>query len=188
MSARLDISINIVGLPTVFTDAVAMAQIGNAVKILIVRRTQRGTDANGRAFLGYATNPIWISTGTGRPLAPKGGTLSRTGKTMRFDGGYKEYKERSRGPGQRPSVSTPAASTSEVDLLLTGDLMRSIKVTETTAETVTVAAGVGMATEYADPVNDRREFMGIAPDDVPLLEAEATEAIRGAMRRLYGAP
>lgn len=180
------ITVKVTGMPNAFTDREAMAEIGDAVKVLIVRRTLSGKDAAGAAFKAYSTRPISIPTGSGRPLAPKGGALSADGKSMFFEGGYAEYKRRSRGPGQRPSVPSPAASTGEVDLVLSGDLMRSIKVLPPTKSDEVVVRTDSSTAAYAGPVNALREFMGLAPDDMRLLSDEATEAVRRAIARLYG--
>ena len=87
-------------------------------------RTSKGIDANGSKFKKYSTKKIYISTkkGTGKRLKPKGGVLSKTGKTMRFDNGYREYKHLSRKRGTVPGQTDSA----EVDLVLSGALMNNL--------------------------------------------------------------
>ena len=50
-----------------------------------------------------------------------------------------------------------------------------------------VQTGDGTAA-YAGPVNDQRQFMGIAPSDYDDLEAAAADAIEDALRRKGWAP
>lgn len=171
------------------TDRQSMLMIGNAMVAIIRSRTVAGADAKGRPFKGYATNPIYIpiGRGTGLRLAPKGGEVSRTGRSMRFKGGYQEYKRKSRRPGVTPRGGASSATTSEVDLTLSGQLMRSVHVAQATDDAVVVQTNDGTA-RYAGPVNDRREFMGIAPSDYDDLEAAAADAIEDALRRKGWAP
>lgn len=172
-------------LPERVTDREAMVQIGLGLRVIIVRRTQNGTDAQGRAFAPYSTRRIYIprGKGTGQRLTPKGGVVTASGKSVRYDGGYAEYKRLSRGPGVMPKGGASGAPTSEVDLLLSEQLMRSIGVAQADADSVVVQTGPGTAA-YAAGVNDRREFMGLAPSDYDVFEAVVEEAVTQALRRM----
>lgn len=117
---------------------------------LIKMRTMKGISSKGARFKKYSTKKIYISL-RGARLKPKGGRLSRTGKSMYFEGGYREYKKKSR---------LGNIQTAEVDLTLSGVLMNSIQVKETTATSYTI----GLARQgepYGYYVNQKRPFMGL---------------------------
>ena len=151
-------------------DKRGMTTLGNTVVALIRRRTQQGIDADGDRFIPYSTRPIYISRsrGTGARLAPKGGRPSRTGASVYYAGGYAEYKRLSTGSG-------------DVNLTLSGQLMRSIRVAKASARKVVVQAG-GSAIKYAGGVNSRRPFMGVTPDEVGVLEKVLDAEIRRTIR------
>ena len=171
------------------TDRPSMIMIGNSMVAIIRDRTLKGIDAKGLPFKAYSTRPtnISIGSGTGLRLVPKGGEVSRTGRSMRFKGGYAEYKRKSRRAGITPGGGASSATTSEVDLTLRGQLMGSVHVAQATDDAVVVQTGDGTAA-YAGPVNDQRQFMGIAPSDYDDLEAAAADAIEDALRRKGWAP
>jgi hypothetical protein len=179
-------SLTMVIVPTQVTDRQAMAEIGNALVLIIRRRTLQGRGADGRPFEGYATRRIYVNPnrGVGARLKPKGGVVTKggRGKTMRFDGGYAEFKRLSRGAGATPRGGSASAPTAEVDLTLSGQLMRSIAPAQITDPAVVVQVGEGAA-EYGEGVNERRPFMGLAPQEGPALEAVANAAVAGALRR-----
>jgi hypothetical protein len=169
-----------------------MVQFAADIVTIIRRRTNRGQSAQGRAFMPYSTRPTNIPVlnepGTGRRLAPKGGTLSRSGRSMRFIGGYAEYKRLSRGSGALPATGYAAAAvgpSSEVDLLLSGQLRRSIEVAQADEDSAVVQTGTQTAT-YAGAVNALRPFMGLAPGDRAQVEAALTSAVLGAIARRRG--
>lgn len=153
-------------------DKRGMTTLGNTVVALIRRRTQQGVDADGDKFTPYSTRPIYISRfrGTGARLKPKGGQPSRTGASIYYAGGYAEYKRLSTG-------------SNAVNLTLSGQLMRSIRVTKASARKVVVQTSGG-AIRYARGVNSRRPFMGVPPDEIGVLEkvldAEVKRTIREA--------
>jgi hypothetical protein len=190
MSAVLSLRVTVSGsMPTQVTDREAMVQIAADVVTIIRRRTNRGQSARGEAFKPYSTRPISIGTfsqpGTGRRLAPKGGKLSKSGKSMRFTGGYAEYKRLSRGAGALPATGYAAAAvgpSSEVDLLLSGELRRSIEVAQADEDSAMVQTGTRTAT-YAGAVNALRPFMGLAPGDRAQVEAVLKSAVLGAIAR-----
>jgi hypothetical protein len=190
MSAVLSLRVTVSGsMPTQITDREAMVQIAQDVVTIIRRRTNRGQSAKGEAFKPYSTRPISIGTtaspGTGRRLAPKGGKLSKSGRSMRFVGGYAEYKRLSRGSGALPATGFAAAAvgpSSEVDLLLSGQLRRSIEVAQADEDSAVVQTNTRTAT-YAGAVNALRPFMGLAPGDRAQVEAVLTQAVLGAIAR-----
>lgn len=117
---------------------------------LIKRRTMKGIDSKGKPFKKYSTNPISVSI-RGARLKPKGGRVSSSGKSMYFVGGYKEYKESSR---------LGLLTTAEVDLTLSGVLMNSIQVLESSR----YSYKIGLAPQgkpYGYYVNKKRSFLGL---------------------------
>ena len=127
----------------------------------IKRRTMQGKDANGKPFTEYSTTPLYVSF-KGATLKPKGYTRkSRTGKSAYYQGGYKEYKNKSRKRSKRPSEEM----TSEVDLVLSGALMANfipLKVTKTS-----FILGLGSPVQsYGYHVNAKRRFIGLSQPEV----------------------
>ena len=139
-------------------------------------RTSRGIDADGIKFDEYSTKKIYIplNKGTGARLKPKGGTLSRTGLSMRFDLGYKEYKEKSRRRGS----STDSA---EVDLVLSGALMNNLVVLRAT-KTSFVIGLTSHVKYYGYAVNQKREYLGLTRQDIQILVATVQQVIREKLR------
>lgn len=89
-------------------DADIAKAANTGLALLKLRITRDGQLATGEALPGYSTDKIYIpvaGVGTGPPYAkPKGGTLSRTGVTMRFDGGYREFRVKA-GRGARMNMT-----------------------------------------------------------------------------------
>ena len=126
-------------------------------------RTSKGLDADGNPFDSYSVKPIYIpiGKGTGARLKPKGGRVSRTGKSVFYAGGYEEYKHKSRKRGS-PNDSA------EVDLVLSGSLMNNLVVlnAEQTKFTIGLTSHVQY---YGYYVNEKREFIGLSDKDVEIL-------------------
>lgn len=174
-------------LPKRVTDREAMVQIANGIRAIILHRTVRGISATGKAFKGYSTKKIWVPfrdrPGSGRRLTPKGGVVSRTGMSMRFDDGYAEYKKKSRVAGQLPAGGAASGPNADVDLHLSGELMKGLH--EAQADDDSVVIQTSNSTQaYAAAVNDARPFLGLAPDDMPATEAIIEEAVGQALRRM----
>ena len=130
-------------------------------------RTSQGLDANGDKFDEYSVKPIYIpiGKGTGARLKPKGGRVSRTGKSVFYSEGYQQYKHESRKRGgQNPHQDDSA----EVDLVLSGSLMNNLVVlnAEQTRFTIGLTSHVQY---YGYYVNEKREFIGLSDKDVDIL-------------------
>lgn len=126
-------------------------------------RTSEGIDANGVAFKKYSTKPIYIpiGRGTGARLKPKGG--ERRGDSMFFQGGYREYKHRSRKRGS-------GGDSAEVDLVLSGALMNNLVVLQATQNRFVI--GLTQHVQYYGYyVNETREYLGLTQKDVNILYA-----------------
>lgn len=181
----MEMQADVIGVPTNLVDRRVLLSIASDVIALIRVRTMRGTDAEGRAFKAYSTKRIYISRegrGTGARLAPKGGVVSRTGRTMRFDGGYREFKLLSRGAGQLPRGGAATGPTSEVDLTLSGEMLRGLH-PEVLGTTSVVIQPTSRTAEQAAGVSETRPFIGIAPSDRRAIEASVSAAIA---RKLAG--
>ena len=127
-------------------------------------RTSRGIDANGRPFKKYSTTPIYVAF-KGARLKPKGGRKSRTGKSVFYQGGYRQIKEDSRRRGG-------AGDSAKVDLVLSGNMMNNLIIKEATATGFTI--GLTDHAQYGYIVNSSREFLGLSPKDIDIL-VEAVE-------------
>ena len=127
-------------------------------------RTSRGLDANGRPFQRYSTKPLYVAK-RGARLSPKGGRPSRTGKSVFYQGGYRQYKEESRRRGG-------GGDSAEVDLVLSGNMMNNLVIKEATPTGFTI--GLTDHAQYGYKVNMIREFLGLSPKDVEIL-VEAVE-------------
>lgn len=169
---RLTVEVDAQGLQAQrLSDTKVMATIANAVIAFIRQRTIQGRAATGVDFTPYSTRPIYISrtSGAGLRLSPSGGRPSRTGRSVYYAGGYKQYK------GDTTGTTTP-------NLTLSGQLLRSVRSVRITDDTAVVTAG-GSAIDYARGVQDRRPFIGVAPDEMPALQAVAAEAVAEHIRR-----
>lgn len=148
----MKVSINL-NLPFIDLTSADMKEVGNDAIALIKQRTEEGLDADGKPFDAYSTKPISISkkSDTGRRLSPKGGQKSKSGSSVRYDGGYAEYKKASAG-------------TSKPNLTLSGNMLQSLIVKE--ADNTSFTIGIkGPAEQYAYFVNEDREFIGLSKED-----------------------
>ena len=138
-------------------------------------RTSRGLDANDIPFDKYSDKPIYIpiGKGTGARLKPKGGRVSRTGNSVFYSGGYREYKDESRSRGKKNKHQDDSA---EVDLVLSGALMNNLVVlsAEQTRFTIGLTSHVKY---YGYFVNDTREYIGLSDRDVEILFQSVREEI-----------
>lgn len=122
-------------------------------------RTSKGLDANGQPFDDYSTKPLYISK-QGARLSPKGGRPSRTGQSVFYQDGYRQYKKESR---KRPS----AGQSAEVDLVLSGNMLNNFVVQEATDNGFKI--GLNNNAQYGYYVNQDREFIGLTDQDVKIL-------------------
>lgn len=151
------------------------AAVAEAVVATIIGRIYQGQGADGEPFAPYSTRPTTISLGseTAMRLTPKGGqpVKDKTGKVtgVRYPNGYAQYKHESRRRSAR-------AGTAEVDLTLSGQLVRSIRVV--TADESTAVVGVtGAPQEYADALDSKRPFLGLTAAEAADIEEEVVARI-----------
>jgi hypothetical protein len=143
-----------------------MLEIGGVASSIIQTRTLLGRDVRGSAFSPYSTKAFSAPI-TNRPPgypAPRGGKRSKSGKTMRFRWGWRQYKD-SLGRGVTPNLSLSNQMLSDIQ----------VKATENTstlyfgsAESAAKAHGHHFGTGYLP----ERPFFGIGED---VREKEALE-------------
>ena len=154
---------------------------------------------------------IAFDSDTGNRLKPKGGkpaygsekradgsatmgpafifrAAGRTGNTGRktrgaiigrhYEGGYKEYKLLSR----RGLTNKNGATGTEVDLTLSGRMLRSFRVIRHDARSVVVGL-TGDAREYGQFTNIKRPWIGVSPANAREIDAALPAMIEGAERR-----
>jgi hypothetical protein len=122
-------------------------------------RTSKGLDANDNPFTEYSTTPMYVAK-RGARLTPKGGQPSRTGESIFYEGGYKQYKNESRRRGS-------SNDSAEVDLVLSGNMINNLVVKEATEDMFII--GLTDKAQYGYIVNERREFLGLSKKDVDVL-------------------
>ena len=157
-------------------DQQSMAQVCTwSVATVVERTTQQGVGAAGEAFSDYSKKPPYISKAseTGMRLSPKGGKPSKSGKSVRYDRGYDEYKESSR---------LGRITSARVDLVLSGQMMREVDAVEVTADEGVVSLR-GQSRDYGTHVNDLRTFLGHHPAEMPDMDAEIADASKAASAR-----
>lgn len=135
-------------------------------------RTSKGIDANGKPFDEYSDKPIYVAK-KGARLAPKGGRLSRTKKSIYYAKGYRQYKEESRRRGEDSSA--------EVDLVLSGQLMNNLVVKKATPTGFTIGL-TKQVQSYGYYVNDKREYLGLTNKEIDVLVATVNDEIRKKLK------
>lgn len=148
------------------SDTMILAQV--LVNSIQKRAFMDSKGANDREHKRYSTKPIYISnkSKTARRLKPKGGVKTKKGRF--YAGGYRQYKMESQKSGGR------------VNLTLSGQLLRSIRITKSAK----FAAKVGMtgsAKVYGRFVDQRRPFMGISRKDSKVIAAAFHDLIKSRL-------
>lgn len=123
-----------------------------AVNVIAHRTFDQGKDVRDRGFKPYSKKAIYIPTKGVMPK-PKGGKLSRTGKSMLFERGYRQYKFRALGYAR-------------VTLTASGALRRSFRVLKVSRKRDQVSIGIaGDPRLYGLAINETREWIGVSPKD-----------------------
>jgi len=158
MSGYGKVSLNF-NLPEELWTAKDSARLAADTLAAIKLRTTKGLDASGQPFDDYSEEPIYVAK-RGARLKPKGGRVTPSGKSVFYEGGYREYKNRSR---RRRKL----AGTAEVDLVLSGNMMNNLVVKGATAQGFVI--GLTQHAGYGYYVNQEREFLGLSPQDVEMV-------------------
>ena len=124
-------------------------------------RTSKGIDANGKKFDEYSQEPLYVPY-KGARLKPKGGRKARSGKSVFYQDGYRQYKEESRKRTRGRGVSA------EVDLVLSGQLMNNLIVLEAKASGFKIGLRKHVR-HYGYDVNRKREYIGLTKKEVDIL-------------------
>ena len=167
MSARVNLN-----LPQSLWTARDTAGLAANTLASIKLRTSQGKDADGRPFKGYSTTPLYVAK-RGARLAPKGGEESRTGDSVYYEGGYRQYKEESRRRGG-------GGDSAEVDLVLSGNMINNLVVKSSTVNQFVI--GLTDKAQYGYIVNESREFLGLSDKDVDVLVKAVEIEIRKKIR------
>lgn len=161
-------------LPSSLWTARDSARLGLNTVAAIKLRTSKGLDANDKRFKRYSIKPLYVAF-KGARLKPKGGRLSRTGRSIYYKRGYAQYKAESRRVGR--------GSSALVDLVASGALMNNLVLKEATKHRFIIGLTANVA-HYGYAVNADREYLGLSPRDVNVLvsavQAELTKKIRGS--------
>ena len=116
----------------------------------ITDRTEEGLDVFDRKFTeGYSTNLLYVSK-KAEPSPSSGGTPSATGKSVRYDGGYREYREAVGLAGDR------------VTLTAMERMFGSFKPKVVSTKKVTLSFRRTTEKRKASGLNKTRRFVGIA--------------------------
>ena len=151
--------------PSFVWDLKAMRDVAEVLRTSLVQRTFfEGLDVADNGMKAYSTDAVVVynASETARRLKPKGGTPYKgkrgpnKGRVVGrfYEDGYAQYKEQSRKGLNQRSV--------EVDLILSGQLSRSIAVQAISKTGVTITPR-GAAVAYAGATNDKRNWWGISP-------------------------
>jgi hypothetical protein len=181
-----------------------MRAVGEMCKAQVVQRAFReGLGTDDRPLRRYGTQPmsVYFPSETARRLKPKGGAPlyrkrpyrrrgSQSGYMItakylplgtligrRYEGGYAQFKRDSRKGFVGGSV--------EVDLTLSGQLSRSIRVTNV-RENYAVVQVSGGALKYAAHVNRKRPFFGLSPEDQVLVRQAVADILRAFVEQQTG--
>jgi hypothetical protein len=182
-----------------------MRAVGELCKAQVIQRTFReGIGVDDRPMRRYSTTPmsVYFPSETARRLKPKGGapiyrkrayrqrggsksTYMMTWKYYplgtligrRYEGGYAQYKRESRKGFTSGSV--------EVDLTLSGQLSRSIRVTKVRKNYAVVQVSGG-ALAYAAHTNRQRPWFGLSPSDTTLVQQAVADILRAFLEQQTG--
>lgn len=189
--------VNLGKWPSSIGNATTMRAIGEACRAQVVQRTFReGRGLDDNPHKRYSKKPISVYFGseTARRLKPKGGTplyrkrrYKARGKSQssyllswkhydlgaligrRYEGGYRQFKAESRKGLSERSV--------EVDLILSGQLSRSLRVTNV-RKTSAVIQVQGGSLKYAAGVNARRPWLGLSNNDKAQIQLAIADILR----------
>jgi hypothetical protein len=170
MPVRAKINLN---LPQALWTAKQSAALALNTVASIKMRTSDGLDTNDKSFKAYSKNPIYIAF-KGARLKPKGGRVSRTGRSMYFAGGYAEYKKLSRQHDK--------SSSALVDLVASGILMNNLVVLHADAQRFVIGLTQHVR-NYGYAVNQTRPYLGLSPRQVDIVVKAVEYDLIANMRR-----
>lgn len=160
-------------LPNSLWTAKDSARLAANTVAAIKLRTGKGLDADGKPFKAYSTRPIYVAF-RGARLKPKGGRLSRTGRSIFYAGGYQQYKQDSRRRG--------AGSSALVDLVASGIMLNNLVVLHADDKRF-ILGMTPHVRHYAYAVNAEREFLGLSAQDVNMLVSTVEHELMQKLKR-----
>ena len=187
--------------PTSVWDAQASQQLGMLVANLIKERTAAGRGDADVAMKPYSTDPLkmYHRTNSARRLKPKGGTPFNWVKGPRkvdgtydetkigqeggrfYTGGYAQYKKASR----KGLTSKSGKVGAEVDLTLSGQMLRQFGITRHGRYSVTIGLK-GQSREYGSFVDRSRPWIAVSPENGREVELVLPGIVAGAQKRAGG--
>lgn len=196
----MGVKVSITGsIATQAWDAQAMAALASTVLAAVTERTfDRGIGEDGTGHKAYSTRPLkmYKRSDTARRMSPKGGASfawvrgprlpgggcdkSKIGQEggRFYGGGYAEYKRASR----KGLTNRSGATGVEVNLTLSGQLSRSLRVIRASRTAATIGI-TGAARLYGSHVDAARPFLGLSPQDGADLEPHFSDIMAAAMER-----
>ena len=170
-------------------DMAASRQVGQtAVAAIAQRAFKRGQDTSDAPFQPYGTNPIYVSKKNAR-LKPRGGEKTprkggkgkkrRTGRSVYYPGGYRQYKADTTG-------------SDKVNLVLSGQLLRSLAPVKVTTKEIQIgvrggAARHGAYLQVQHKTRPARKWLGLSPRDRQVVATALRTIFRGVQTRQRGA-
>lgn len=158
MKARINLN-----LPNLKLTQDQMLRTGLDMTSIIKQRVYKGLDADGKPFEEYSTKPLYVGNKSqlAKRLAPKGGEKTENG--MFFEGGYKEYKNKS-----RRRINSMEGQSAEVDLTLSGQLMQNFTVIQSSSNGFTIGL-LPPVQQYGYFVNEKRSYIGLSDKEIEQL-------------------
>ncbi len=150
-------------LPANVWTASDTAKIAANTLATIKLRTSKGMSYTGKKFDDYSTNPLYVSY-KGARLKPKGGRVSRSGRSVFYIDGYEQYKHESR-KRKRGKVAGQSAN---VDLVLSGQLMNNLIVLEATSTRFRIGLTKHVR-YYGYSVDNDRPYIGLSDKEIDIL-------------------
>lgn len=160
-----------------------MRRLGTYVSTLVKERAFPGSgvgrDENGRPYKPYSTKRIYVSKKMPpRPAdmpAPRGGSpmtrkTKRAAKSVRYDGGYSQYR-----------ASIGRSSGRNKNLFLTGQTARALQVLSATRSSVLL--GFVRRRTRAIVLDEAYRFMGLTPEETAKAEAMLADIVGDRLNR-----
>ena len=133
----------------------------------VKRRTASGISSEGKPFKKYSRTPLYVAY-KGARLKPKGGRVSRTGKSVYYAGGYQQYKHDSRKRSNTNQNVGGRKQSAEVDLVLSGQLMNNLVVLEASLTRFRIGLTKHVR-HYGYHVHQERPYIGLTDNEINIL-------------------
>lgn len=162
-------------------------EVASDARNIVVKRTERGIDADFKKFKAYSAEPIYISkkhrpkpkggrrtSQQGRKIL-KSGKLSKRGRTMKtvfYEGGYAQFARETKG-------------SDTVNLFATGSMFRAFQARSRSSKRASVLFIRNNEALKAMANNAVRKFVGINfRKELPILQASYERRMRRELEKL----